>query len=127
MYQAPLHSMMLALEKITDDLLMRKQRGEDVRGNAVINMSLGYDDIGPVNEEHMPPLLERLFNDFQAVLVVAAGITMQRMKISKPMSIPLLLPNFQTSPSSVFEAWASWENVSRGLAVRLNKSRAPSG
>lgn len=72
-YQAPLHSMMLALEKITDDLLMRKQRGEDVRGNAVINMSLGYDDIGPVNEEHMLPLLERLFNEFQAVIVVAAG------------------------------------------------------
>ena len=64
---------MLALEKSSDDLLMRKQRGEDVRGNALINTSLGYDDIGPVNEEHMLPLLERLFNEFQAVIVVAAG------------------------------------------------------
>lgn len=72
-YQAPLHSMMLALEKIADDLLMRRQRGEDVRGNAVINLSLGYDDIGPVNEGNMLPLLERLFSEFQAVIVVAAG------------------------------------------------------
>lgn len=72
-YQAPLHSVMLALEKITDHLLMRKQQGEDVRGNAVINLSLGYDDIGQVNIENMRPLLERLFNEFQAVIVVAAG------------------------------------------------------
>lgn len=72
-YKAPLHSVMLALEKITDDLLMRKQRGEDARGNVVINMSLGYDDIGPVNVENMQPLLERLFSEFQAVIVVAAG------------------------------------------------------
>lgn len=72
-FQAPLHSMILALEKIADDLSMRKQQGEDVRGNVVINISVGYEEIGSVNMENMLPLLERLFNEFQAVIVAAAG------------------------------------------------------
>lgn len=72
-FKAPLHSMMLALEKIADDLLTRKKCGEDVRGNVVINISVGYEEIGSVNMENMLPLLERLFNEFQAVIVAAAG------------------------------------------------------
>lgn len=72
-YQAPLHSMILALEKIADDLVMRKKHGEDVRGKVVINLSVGYEEIGSVNMDNMLPLLKRLFNEFQAVIVAAAG------------------------------------------------------
>lgn len=69
----PLHSFMIALEKIANDLVMRQERGEDIRGHVVINMSLGFKNIGRVNENQMLPLLERLWNDFQAVVVAATG------------------------------------------------------
>lgn len=73
MPSGPFHSFMIALEKIADDLVMRKERGEDIRGHVVINMSLGFKKIGKVNEKRMLPLLERLWNQFQAVVVAATG------------------------------------------------------
>lgn len=72
MRSGPLHSFMIALEKIANDLVMRQERGEDIRGH-VVNMSLGFKNIGKVNEKQMLPLLERLWNEFQAVLVAATG------------------------------------------------------
>lgn len=69
-----LHSFMIALEKIANDLVMRSEaRGEDIRGHILINISLGFQNIGKVNEKQMLPLLERLWNDFQAVVVAATG------------------------------------------------------
>lgn len=69
----PLHSFMIALDKIANDLVMRKGQGDDIRGHVVINISLGFKKIGQVNEKQMLPLLERLWNDFQAVVVAATG------------------------------------------------------
>ena len=72
-YRGPLRSMLIALEKIAEDLLRRKQRGEDIRGNVVVDISSGYEEIGSINVKNLLPLLERLFNEFQAVIVAAAG------------------------------------------------------
>lgn len=70
----PLNSFMIALEKVADDLVMRsEERGEDIRGYILINISLGFQKIGKVNERQMLPLLQRLWNDFQAVIVAATG------------------------------------------------------
>lgn len=70
----PLHSFMIALEKVADDLVMRSEaRGEDNRGYIIINISLGFQNIGKVNERQMLTLLQRLWNDFQAVIVTATG------------------------------------------------------
>lgn len=73
MRNGPLHSFIIALEKIADDLVMRKGRVEDILGHIVINVSLGFKQIGKVNEKRMLSLLERLWNDFQAVVVAATG------------------------------------------------------
>lgn len=72
--EGPLHSFMIALEKVADDLVVRSEgRGEDIRGYILINISLGFQNIGGVNERRMLPLLQRLWNDFQAVIVAATG------------------------------------------------------
>lgn len=73
MRNGPLHSFLIALENIANDLVMRKGRGEDIGGHVVINISLGFKQIGTVNEKQMLPLLERLWNGFQAIVVAATG------------------------------------------------------
>lgn len=96
----PLHSFMIALEKVAADLLMRsEERGEDIRGYIIINISLGFQNIGKVNEKQMLPLLRRLWNDFQAVIVAATGndatntdfeITRHPAAFSKRFKSPLI-------------------------------------
>lgn len=96
----PLHSFMIALEKVADDLLVRsEERGEDIRGYILINISLGFRNIGKVNERQMLPLLQRLWNDFQAVVVAATGndatntdfaITRHPAAFSKRFKSPLI-------------------------------------
>lgn len=96
----PLYSFMIALEKIADDLVMRsEERGEVIRGYIIINISLGFQNIGKVNEKQMLPLLQRLWNDFQAVIVAATGndatntdfaITRHPAAFSKRFKSPLI-------------------------------------
>lgn len=96
----PLHSFMIALEKIASDLVLRSEvRGEDIRGHILINISLGFQNIGKVNQKRMLPLLERLWNDFQAVVVTATGndatnpdfaITRHPAAFSKNFKSPLI-------------------------------------
>lgn len=98
--EGPLHSFMIALEKVADDLVMRSEgRGEDIRGYILINISLGFQNIGGVNERRMLTLLQRLWNDFQAVIVAATGndatnadfaITRHPAAFSKRFKSPLI-------------------------------------
>lgn len=96
----PLNSFMIALEKVAEDLVMRsEERGEDIRGYILINISLGFQKIGKVNERQMLPLLQRLWNDFQAIVVAATGndatntdfeITRHPAAFSKRFKSPLI-------------------------------------
>lgn len=97
--EGPLRSFMVALEKVADDSVMRSEkRGKDIKGY-IINISLGFQNIGKVYEKKMLPLLQRLWNDFQAVIVAATGndatntdfaITRHPAAFSKRFKSPLI-------------------------------------
>lgn len=74
-YDTTLADGLSALQKIIKDLEGRRERGEDVRGYVLINMSVGWpaSDIGPKNKRKLEERIGRLLTAFQAIIVVTGG------------------------------------------------------
>lgn len=64
-----------ALEKITEDLGDRRERGEDIRGDVVINMSVEWPTrcMRPECKRKLEERINRLLAEFQAIVVVSGG------------------------------------------------------
>lgn len=68
-------SILNALQLVIDDLLDRVNDGQQVAGRTVVSTSFGWPDQGYYRDRKLKAKIQRLLNEFQAVVIAVAGDT----------------------------------------------------